>query len=290
LASPIEPDRSLWGWVVFSGALHVAIVGLVLTMLSGPVRRTVNYPVYTVELVGGEKLGGPNLGTQVAPVSPPREAKKAKPELPPVVRPEKETAIRAEKEKKVVKEIEKTQKSEKTPPAESKDLPDHVRDKLIQAALERVKQRATESSEKQSAGADTTPEKSKPDTPKQRPPISSGPGEGAGAAAPGEGGRGGGIVKGVEFIVYRNKMLQMIKERWTWVGRRSDLEVTVRFGVREDGEIFGLKVIQGSGDPSFDNSVVRALRGVNPLPPPPEAYRSDFTDVELIFRPADLRG
>ena len=27
----------------------------------------------------------------------------------------------------------------------------------------------------------------------------------------------------------------------------------------------------------------------NPLAPPPQAYRKDFADVELTFRPADLR-
>ena len=290
-----EPDRSLWGWVVFSGVVHVVAVGVMLFALAVPVRRTINYPVYSVELVGGEKLGGRTVGTEIAPAPQPKETKKAEPEPVQTARIEKEKKI-VEKEKKIVekekkvKELEKPQKLEKAPPpAPSKDLPDDVREKLIQAALERVKQRASEVTEKKSATE--TREKTKAESSaKKGEALSSGPGEGVGAAAPGEGGRGGGTVKGMEFLIYRNRMLQLIKDRWTWVGSKSDLAVTVRFGIKENGEIYGLKVVQASGDASFDNSVIRAVRGVNPLPPPPEAYRVDFTDVELIFRPADLRG
>ncbi|TAJ91193.1 TonB C-terminal domain-containing protein, partial [bacterium] len=80
------------------------------------------------------------------------------------------------------------------------------------------------------------------------------------------------------------------RERWTWVGKRSDLEVTVRFGIQESGEVVGLKIVQSSGDPSYDDSVFRAIRRASPLPPPPESYRKDFMDVELTFRPKDLGG
>jgi TonB family protein len=85
-------------------------------------------------------------------------------------------------------------------------------------------------------------------------------------------------------------MRSVIRERWTWVGKRSDLEVKVRFGIQENGEIVGLKVVQRSGDGSYDDSVVRALRRASPLPPPPESYRKDFMDVELTFQPKDLGG
>ncbi|MGH7829264.1 MAG: TonB C-terminal domain-containing protein, partial [Candidatus Binatia bacterium] len=45
-----------------------------------------------------------------------------------------------------------------------------------------------------------------------------------------------------------------------------------------------------SGDASYDDSVVRALKRASPLPPPPESYRKDFMDVELTFQPKDLGG
>jgi len=116
------------------------------------------------------------------------------------------------------------------------------------------------------------------------------PGKGEGAVALGQNGRGGGIVKGFEFLVYRNRMLHLIKEQWTWVGKVTDLEVTVRFGILENGEVIGLRVIEASGDLTYDDSVLRAMRKAAPLPPPPDNYRKDFMSVELTFRPKDLRG
>jgi TonB family protein len=105
----------------------------------------------------------------------------------------------------------------------------------------------------------------------------------------GEGPGGGGTVRGLEFVVYYNQMLNRIKERWTWVGTRGDLRVTVHFSILPSGEITNIRLGERSGDQSYDGSVERAVRAAGPLPPPPEAYRSDFASVELTFRPADLQ-
>ena len=94
----------------------------------------------------------------------------------------------------------------------------------------------------------------------------------------------------MEFLIYYNRMLQLIKEQWTWVGKKSDLVVIVRYSVQEDGEITGLKIVQRSGQASYDDSVVRAVRKASPLPPPPESYRKDYMDVEISFREKDLRN
>lgn len=113
----------------------------------------------------------------------------------------------------------------------------------------------------------------------------------AGSGTAGGGlGRGGGIVRAMEFVVYRNEMLDRIKERWTWIGKRTDLEVTVGFGVSAGGEIFGLKLLKSSGVRSYDESVVRAVRSASPLPRPPARYAREFAEVELIFRPESADG
>jgi colicin import membrane protein len=143
---------------------------------------------------------------------------------------------------------------------------------LIQSAVDRAKTR-TEAIQKSPKGE----------------AVSAGTGEGDGAAAIGSGGVGGpGTVKGMDFIIYQNRLLATIKENWAWVGQRSNLRVVVHFGVRETGEIVGLKIVQPSGDPSYDESVLRAVKKSSPLPAPPENYRKDFADVELTFRPRDL--
>ncbi len=266
----------LWRWVTFSGLLHVIFISGLFLMPYVPSLRKPSYPVYTVDLVGGEKLGGSNLGSVVEPApQAKRGSEKIKSEPPPRVETAKKEKTKVAASSTAMREeatLSKSKKeTKKEPPAEG--LSGQLREKLIQSALERVKNRA-ESGPKQPKGET----------------VSSGPGEGEGAASIGSGGKGGGIVKGVDFIVYRNQMLRLIRERWNWVGKRSDLEVTVRFGIQENGEIVGLKIVQNSGDPSYDDSVFRAVRRASPLPPPPESYRKDFMDVELMFRPKDLGG
>ncbi len=109
------------------------------------------------------------------------------------------------------------------------------------------------------------------------------------AGVGGEGPGGGGTMRGLEFVVYYNQMLTKIKESWAYVGDRSDLRVTVRFSILDSGEITDIRLTERSGDSGYDASVERAVKRAGPLAPPPQAYRKDFADVELTFRPADLR-
>lgn len=331
---PLEKGKfGLWHWVGFSGLLHcVIIVGFVLVPRT-PFPRTVTYPVYSVELVGGEKLGGgtPAIAVKASParkkrapkarpkpvkvakkVSQKKVAKKVSPPPLKVKRFKRETPPRVALAKKpaptvkpTVKKDEGAKKATKKAPKEENQfslkgtlrsevskvakerhppvgLSDQMREKLIHAALERVKNRTRKKQAEQQPKNGTGSEGVNPHPSRQD----------QGAVVSGKGGRGGGVLKGLEFLVYRNRMLNLIKERWAWprVGKNLELEVTVRFGVLENGDIVGLKIKEKSGDPSYDDSVLRAMRKAVPLPPPPVDYRSDFLNVELTFRPKDLRG
>lgn len=298
-------DERLSRWLFFSLFLHGLLILSLFIMPFLPARTTPSYPIYTVDLVGGEKIGGTNLGTEL-PSSLAKATKTPPAETPPAIR---ETKQESKKEKiKPVEEkpkpVEKAKPAEKAKPVEKASIPekipvkeaikkdstkreppketktesnteetalDRVRESLIQSAVDRVKNRA-ESAQKAPKGEI----------------LSSGPGEGEGAAALGPGGRGGGTVKGMEFIIYQNRMFSSIKENWAWVGQRSNLRVVVHFSIKDNGEISGLKIVQPSGDPSYDESVVRAVKKSSPLPPPPESFRKDFADVEIAFRPKDL--
>ncbi len=281
-------------WVVVSLIVHLALIAAVFLAPFLPSRERPAPPVYVVDLVGGEKIGGLKLGAEISPPAP------AKPKIeaskPAVPEPKKEAQeIKAERTEKIkpaekkpaeekvlaVKEKAKTEppvikkEATKEPKEEAKSetaSADSVRERLLQSALDRAKSRA-----------ETSTKPGKGET------LSSGSGEGEGAAALGQGGRGGpGIVKGMDFMIYQNRMLSTIKENWAWVGQRSNLKVVVHFGIKDSGEIVGLKIVQPSGDPSYDESVLRAVKKSSPLSPPPETYRRDFADVELTFRPRDL--
>ena len=280
-------------WLVFSLVLHAALITALFIMPFIGSRSAPEVPVYTVDLIGGEKIGGMNFGTEVPSAEktpPPKEKPKAE-----RAAPVQESKPEPKKEKAEKKEIaEKTKAAEKLVIPEKKaplkeptkkevasakaagtaaeeSAADRVRERLIQSAVERAKNR-TEQQEKTSKGE----------------VISSGTGEGEGAAALGVGGRGGGVVKGMDFIVYQNRMLSTIKDNWAWVGGKSNLRVVVRFNIKDNGEIGGLKIVQPSGDPSYDESVLRAVRKSSPLPAPPESVRKDFAEVEISFRPKDL--
>jgi len=283
-------------WLLFSLVLHGIFVAALFIASFLPSSTPPEVPVYVVDLVGGEKIGGLKLGTEMR--SPPEPTLKAPEPTPaasaPAPKPEvkKETAEKskpveknaAEEKKIVIKDKTKPEPAKpdsalakKEPAKEMKEeaksesaSADSVRERLLQAAVDRAKSR--ENSQRPVKDA-----------------LSAGAGEGEGAAGLGPGGRGGpGIVKGMDFIIYQNRMLGTIKDNWTWVGQRSNLKVVVHFGVKETGEIVGLKIVQPSGDPSYDESVLRAVMKSSPLPAPPESYRKDFADVELTFRPRDL--
>jgi colicin import membrane protein len=284
-----HPEERLSRWLFVSLLLHGALIISLFVVPFLPSHNRPSYPIYTVDLVGGEKIGGRNLGTELVASSAPKAAAKATvEETPPAVQEtkqetKKEPPKTVEKEapvpeKAILKEAPPKNLAKKEPAKETKSESkteesalDRVRENLIQSAVDRLKSR-TEATPKPSKGEG----------------ISSGTGEGEGAAALGPGGRGGGVVKGMEFIIYQNRMFNSIKDNWAWVGQKSDLKVVVHFSIRENGEISGLKIVQPSGDPSYDESVLRAVKKSSPLPPPPESSRKDFADVELTFRPKDL--
>jgi colicin import membrane protein len=285
-----DREDKLSKWLFFSLLLHGALISALFVVPFLPSGNRPSYPVYTVDLVGGEKIGRNNLGTELIPPSVPKPSpKKTAAEIPPPPVQEAKQETKKEKPKPVEKEapreekvaLKEATKKEPLKKEPSKDTKseskneeaslDRVRERLIQSAVERAKSR-TEGAEKPSKGD----------------VISSGEGEGEGAAALGPGGRGGGVVKGMEFIIYQNRMLSSIKDNWAWVGQKSNLRVVVHFSIKDNGEIAGLKIVQPSGDPSYDESVLRAVKKSSPLPPPPEGSRKDFADVELTFRPKDL--
>jgi len=279
-------EERLPKWLTVSFLLHAALIVCMFTVsfFSPPVLP--DQPVYTVDLIGGEKIGRANFGTELVPAQKPApspsepqtaaapEIKKEKPEKAKAVDKKplaeeklalKEKTIKLPAKPDAIKELKSEAKTDSA-------SADSVRERLIQSAAERAKAR-TESAQKASKGE----------------ALSAGTGEGEGAAALGSGGRGGpGVVKGIDYIAYQNRMLSTIKDNWAWVGQRSNLRVVVHFGVKDNGEIVGLKIVQPSGDTSYDESVLRALKKSSPLPAPPEAVRKDFADVQVTFRPSDL--
>lgn len=115
---------------------------------------------------------------------------------------------------------------------------------------------------------------------------SSGTGYGVG---PGTGSAG--IQKDPEFLLYYETIRKKIKDAWSFPGANNDLSTEVLFAIGPDGQLTGVKVLESSRDPAFDDSVMRAIRRAAPFPPPPEKYRSQFEQgVEAEFKPGELQS
>jgi colicin import membrane protein len=272
--------------LVVSALLHAA-AGLAVVLLPRQWLMRTPAPVvaYTVKIVDPSALGGrlPQGPVRAEPptsiVNPGRQ-EESKPEPkpePPKPEPKPEPPKPQPKpeppkaEEKVVKLPDVAKKPEpkpesKKPPATPKpskaELARIERDKEIQQAIKRLGEKGTS---KQAAGLGGREE-----------------GKGAALGTGGDGG-GGGVLMGLDFIIYKNQVEGLIKKNWTWVGANPDLTIRVGFGIGDDGAITDLRVIDRSGDSSFDDSVLRAVRISSPLPAPPAKYRQVFADYVLEF-------
>jgi TolA protein len=104
------------------------------------------------------------------------------------------------------------------------------------------------------------------------------------------GGAGGGQLVGLEFIAYRQQVIDAIKARWTNVIARPGLVATVRFQIDRDGAVTGIHLVQDSGSPAFDASAIRAVELANPLAPPPGRYAEQFRDFQMEFHSEERGG
>jgi len=271
-------EERLPKWVTFSLIAHCSLLLLfVVAPFSSSPRLSTN-PVYTVDLVGGECIGRTSFGTDLGgsakknlkvaeaptPVNPPKKEVR----LEKAEKPKLAAKKPVEDEKVALREKVKKEPSKKEPTKESKEAG-----------------RNKTAAERASAGTGSAQKSSKGEA------FSTGVGEGVGGSVLGAGGRGGpGIVKGMDYVIYQNRMLSTIKNNWVWVGPRSNIKVVVHFNIKDNGEIVGLKIVQSSGNSSYDDSVLRAVRKSSPLPALTDNIRNGFSEVELAFRPEDLEA
>ena len=258
--------------------------------------------VFSVTLEGGEKLGGftqvpkddkkhiaPAASDQLPSESPEArqasepEQKEAVIDKPSAVEEQKklleqkkaEELKKLEEQKKLdelkKKEEEKKKAEDKKKAdekkkqeiaAQEKELEDKKkkqRDKLLEKALKNAKIRY----EGESADAG---------------------GEGIGAAKLGGKGFGGGTLADPEFIAYMKLLDQLVHEKWSWLPGSDRLQATVEVYLQPDGQMTSVRIAKASGNSAFDDSVMRAVYGANPVPPPPQKfYDTKFRVVTFSF-------
>jgi colicin import membrane protein len=117
--------------------------------------------------------------------------------------------------------------------------------------------------------------------------------EGKGAKGSPQGSEAGspdGKEVGLARKLYYTEVWNAIRRQWALPEflKSQKLEAVLVVVVRRDGKILSLQFEKKSGQAMFDESVERAVRKADPLPPFPEIYSPPKEEIGLRFRPEDL--
>jgi len=93
--------------------------------------------------------------------------------------------------------------------------------------------------------------------------------------------------------IYNAEIWHRIQKNWAFseemVRGRTDLEATIIVKIMRKGEIRDIWFEKRSGNSYFDDSVFKAVKKSDPLPPLPEGYLGPFYDVGFRFNLSELQ-
>jgi colicin import membrane protein len=91
-----------------------------------------------------------------------------------------------------------------------------------------------------------------------------------------------------EYLAYFRQLDEKVRSNWNVpplaVGEKEKLMVQIRIVIEIDGRVSQVRMEKSSGNPYFDDSVLRAIRMASPLPVPPEELRGSEDHYEVGFR------
>ena len=102
---------------------------------------------------------------------------------------------------------------------------------------------------------------------------------------------GTGTIGSLAMRIYQENVKAHIEDNWSYpaaLENGKDLEVTVLLKVKEDGTILESKVSKNSKNSVFDQSVLKAIKKSNPIPPLPEGYEKSYEEFIFNFTLKDL--
>jgi len=98
---------------------------------------------------------------------------------------------------------------------------------------------------------------------------------------------GGDLSSNIRFRTYYKRIWAKIRSSWVLpegVTSTASLLAVVGIRIAEDGGIEEFWIEERSGNEYYDQSVLRAIRKANPLPPLPKDLRGEPLEVEINFR------
>jgi colicin import membrane protein len=203
------------------------------------------------------------------PPKPSKDAVPVKPVAPPPPKPEEvsEKPVPVKPSKLEVK------KSEKKKAVDTQ--------KAIKGAIERLEKDA----------ADSRPHSVLQAIDKLRTEVDSD----AGVVTRGGTATGGQSKKTLDLLdIYNAEIWHQIQRNWAFseemVRGRTDLEATIIVKIMKQGEIRDVWFESRSGNAYFDDTVFKAVKKSDPLPPLPESYRGPFYEVGFRFNLSELQS
>lgn len=113
------------------------------------------------------------------------------------------------------------------------------------------------------------------------------PGSGRGTGTSGAGGVGTGGIAGIRLRSYQALIQEKVRNAWTYPPRSQGLEAVVYLAVDRAGHVEQLRFVRKSGNALFDESLQRAIKQAEPLPPLPDDYAGRLFEADLKFRALD---
>jgi len=110
------------------------------------------------------------------------------------------------------------------------------------------------------------------------------PGGGRGTGTAGAGSTGTGGLSGIRLRTYQTELQAKITNAWNIPPQSKDLHAEVFLIIDRAGNVEQSRLVQGSGNALFDESLQRAIKQAQPLPALPEDYAAPSVRVTLHFR------
>jgi len=258
--------RELRRTVLVSSVAHALVVAAFLVSPQIRSRPLVGPSVVTVDLVAPPPRAAPPTPAPAPPAPKPRPVARRAPSR--VVLPAEPTRTVPETPEPVV-------------PAEPTPRPEPV-EESYEDLLERLRAERGEAEPEAREVVSLHPEATTPEPPPPPAPAAEVP---APAARTGPA-TGGGVPAPPEVVAWLRDARVHVRRSWVvpQAMRFQPLETRVEVELDATGRLLGEpEITRRSGNPWYDESVVRAIEKADPLPAPPEAGTWPF-----VFRPQDL--
>jgi len=259
-------DQKWRKMIILSLVLHLAVFSTILFVPEPMGTRKIRDVVYNVDLVEMPKGKRPGISSKA-------RAKKGKGMTAPAKATPTKRISRAKKKEKPVVIAKRTVKVEakKTKPPEVSSA------KLLEEALARIEKKIKEAKKDPVDPAVPRLEASAEDT-------------------PGTSATGRFATDGIIMEIYKADIKDWVCSNWSYpvalLGPNSTrlLSTVVELKVEKNGTILRTVMTQSSGNEGFDQSVLKALKRSDPLPPFPESYRKTHEEIEINFNLSDLKN